>query len=135
VSAVYVRLGLAGEQYALGVEDVVEIAELGEVTPVPGTSGELLGVRNLRGQVLPIIDLATVFGVAAPHVLERVVVVEEATRLAGLAVERVIEVGPMPDPTQGAESGYLKGAALVDGALVGVIDLPALLEALTGAGT
>ena len=62
MSGLHVRVRVADEHYALPVADVLEVAELGEVTPVPGAGAAVLGVRNLRGQVLPVVDLATVFG-------------------------------------------------------------------------
>ena len=54
MSGVHVRVRVAGEHYALPVEDVLEVAELRAITPVPGAPPAVLGVRNLRGQVLPV---------------------------------------------------------------------------------
>jgi chemotaxis signal transduction protein len=130
MSDVHVRLRLGGEDYALGVDGVLEIGELGEVTPVPGARPEVLGVRNLRGQVIPVFDLATLFELGGGGEPDRIVVVEDGDVRAGFAVESVVDVGALPDATEAAESDYLSGATLIDGALVGVIDLPAVLEAL-----
>ena len=60
----YVRLSLAAETYAVPVEHVLEAAELAQVRPVPGARPELLGVSNLRGQILPVADLAALLGAA-----------------------------------------------------------------------
>jgi purine-binding chemotaxis protein CheW len=130
MSDVHVRVRVGGEDYALRVDGVLEIGELGEVTPVPGARPEVLGVRNLRGQVIPVFDLATLFALGGAGEPDRIVVVEDGDLRAGFAVEGVVDVGALPDPTAAAESDYLSGATLVEGALVGVIDLPAVLEAL-----
>ena len=66
MSGVHVRLRVGGESYAFGVEHVLEVAELGEIAPVPGAPAGVLGVRNLRGQVLPVFELASVFGGVNP---------------------------------------------------------------------
>ncbi len=129
----HVRLRVGGEDYALAVDGVLEIGELDGVTPVPGARPEVLGVRNLRGQVIPIVDLAKLFDLPSDADLERIVVVEDGERRAGLAVSSVVDVGPIPAATEAAESGYMKGAALVGGTLVGVIDLPEVLAALAPA--
>ena len=58
----YVRFRVAEEAYAVSVLNVLEVASLGEVTPVPGAPVQILGVRNLRGKILPVIDLAALLG-------------------------------------------------------------------------
>ena len=54
---VHLRLRVGGERYALPIENVLEVTPLGELSGVPGAGGAVLGVRNLRGQVLPVFDL------------------------------------------------------------------------------
>lgn len=125
-----VRIRLGQEEYALPVEGVLEITELGPVTPVPGAPTGIIGVRNLRGQVMPIVDLAQVMGLAEAADPQRIVVVEDSDRRAGLVVDDVLDVGPASPPTDTTDSPYLVGTALSEGALVGVVDLPALLDAL-----
>jgi len=135
MSGVHVRVRAGGEDYALSVDSVLEVSELGDVTPVPSASREVLGVRNLRGQVIPVIDLATVFGLDGEAKRERIVVAEDGERRAALAVERVVDVGTLPAPSEEAESEYLFGAALVDGALVGVVNVGAVLASLVSGRT
>jgi purine-binding chemotaxis protein CheW len=131
VSALHVRVRVASEHYALPVADVVEVAELGDVTPVPGAVAVVRGVRNVRGRVLPVVDLAAARGLpgAAP---DRIVMVERAARRAGLAVDSVEGVEDLPEASEEVESPHLAGAALVDGALVGVVDVGSVLD-LVGA--
>jgi purine-binding chemotaxis protein CheW len=131
VSRLHVRVRVADEHYALAVEDVLEVAELGDVTPVPGAGAAVLGVRNLRGQVLPVVDLATVFDLP-PAQSERIVIAERGGLRAGLAVDAVAGVEELPEASEEVDSPHLAGAALADGALVGVIDVASVLEAVEG---
>lgn len=135
MSAVHVRVRVAGEHYALPVDAVLEVAEIGDVTPVPGAPPAVLGVRNLRGQLVTVVDLATLFGLEAGGLPERIVVAEDGDRRAGLAVDSIPEVEAFAQPTEAAESEYLVGAALVDGDLVGVVDLGAALDSVAREGS
>jgi purine-binding chemotaxis protein CheW len=130
VIGVYVRVRAAGEDYALPVDGVLEVTELRDIAPVPGSAPEILGVHNLRGQVIPVVDLGAMLGLDGGSERQRVVVVEGRDARLGLAVDSVVDVGGLPSPSEGAESEYLTGAALVDGQLVGIVDLEALLGAL-----
>ena len=121
---------VGGEAYALPVENVREVAELGEVTPVPGAGRSVLGVRNLRGEVLPVFDLGTVFGAESRGGRERLVVAERAGRRVGLAIDAVTDVGPLPEAAQDAESDLLTGTTLAGGELVGIVDVEAVFAAL-----
>jgi len=132
VSGVHVRVRIAGEQYALPIEGVLEAAELGEVTPVPGAPAVVLGVRNLRGQLITVVDLATLFGLEDDSSPERIVITEAGNRRAGLAVEAILDVEPVSEPIEAAECEYLRGSVLADGQLVGVVDLSAALDAVAG---
>jgi purine-binding chemotaxis protein CheW len=126
------RVGVAGESYALPVSEVLEIADYADVARVPGATAAVLGVRNLRGAVLPVVDLATVLGLPRAGAPSRIVVTEQGSRTVGLAVDSVVGVEPLPDATEPTESAHLSGAALVDGALVGLVDLGSVLDAAQG---
>ena len=129
MSMLHVRVRVAGEDYALPVADVLEIAEFGEIAPVPGATAAVLGIRNLRGQVLPVVDLAGVLGLAPTAAPERIVIADEGGRRAGLAVDAVAGVEQLPAATEDAESPHLKGAALAAGGLVGMVDVASVLDA------
>ena len=119
MSGVHVRVRVGGEDYALP-----------DVTPVPGAPREMLGVRNLRGQVLPVVELGLLLGLGEAREAARLVIAEHGDRRAGLVVESIVAVGELPDATHPAASELVAGAALVDGDLVGVLDLAAALDAI-----
>jgi purine-binding chemotaxis protein CheW len=92
-----VRAG--GGRLALPVEHVREIARLGALSPVPGAGEVVLGVRNLRGQVLPVFDLAALLGRPAGEPA-RIVVAEAEGRRAGLAIDGVADVADSAEPDE-----------------------------------
>jgi purine-binding chemotaxis protein CheW len=134
VSVVAVRVRVAAERYALAAAHVPEVATMGEITRVPGAPPRILGVRNLRGEVLPVVDLATALGLTGAGLPTRIVVAEHGEVRAGLAVEAVEDVGELPEVRERSDEDLLTGAAVIDGALVGVLDVPALLDRCKVAG-
>jgi two-component system chemotaxis response regulator CheV len=137
---VYLRLTVASEAYAMPVEHVLEVAELGQVTAVPSARPELLGVRNVRGQLLPVADLARLLGItrtAPPGIGQTaqpglLLVAEAGGKQAGFAVDEVSGVGELADPAEDTESDLLAGAVLSEGDLIGVIDVPRVFDSLDG---
>jgi chemotaxis signal transduction protein len=134
----YVRMKVAAEAYAMPVEHVLEASELGRVRAVPGARPELLGVRNLRGQILPVVDLARllrVHGTARPG---RLLVAEARGFRVGFAVDEVSGIGDLGEleepstPAEAAAAGLLAGTTLSHGELVGVVDVPRVFDALDG---
>jgi purine-binding chemotaxis protein CheW len=126
----HVSLRVGVELYAVPVEHVLEVAELGDVTPVPGAPPAVLGVWNLRGQILPVLDLGGLLGLARSIEPRRLVVVEAAGRRAGLAVDEVRDVAVLPGSTEETESELLAGATLTEDGLVGVVDVLRLFGVL-----
>jgi purine-binding chemotaxis protein CheW len=133
MTATHLRVRSGEEQYALPVEEVREIAPLGRVSPVPGAPAEVLGVWNLRGDVMAVIDLATVLGIAGGEA-SRIVVAEQGDLHAGLVVDEVIDICSLPEAREPVESEYLSGSVLVDRVPVGIVDVGAMLTGTAQAG-
>lgn len=129
----HVRVVAAGEQYAIPARLVLEVAKLGAMTPVPGAPAAVLGISNIRGQVIPVVDLAALLGLGRDRAEDpvRIVLVADGERRAALTVDSLVDVGPLPDATEDAESVLLAGAAMVDGVLVGMVDVGAVLDEAT----
>ena len=132
MSSVCIRVRVGQEHYALPVADVREVAELGVVTPVPGAAASVLGVRNLHGDILPVVDLAAVLGLSRDAAPERIVVAERTGRRAGLAVDELEDVAELPESTDPTASRYLQGSVLVDAVLVATVAVDAVLDAVAG---
>jgi chemotaxis signal transduction protein len=126
----YVRLRVAAEEYAIQVQNVLEVAGMGAVTALPGAPAEVLGVRGLRGQILPVINLGLLLGNPGAALPAHLVVAEAGGRRAGFAVDEVSDVASLPEPTEETDSSLLRGGLLDGDALIGVIDVPAVFDAL-----
>ena len=132
---------LANERYAVETRFVREVVRLAEFTPLPGAPPFLIGVMNLRGEILALIDLRTLFGLPAREASaspaegggSRVLVLgnerAEFGVLADAAHEvaalRVDEIHEAPDVTSGAGRDFLRGVTA--DALI-VLDGAALLQ-------
>ena len=129
-SGMHVRLRVGRETYAMPIENVLEVAELGELSTVPGSGAGVLGVRNFHGQVLPVFDLAYVLGIPHEGQPPRLVVTDQGGLLAGLAVDDVTDVAPLEGELEATEAEYLTNATLEEGVLVGVVDVARVYAAL-----
>lgn len=126
----YLSVTAAAEQYAIPAGAVREVARTEVVTQVPGAPPAVLGITNVRGRVLPVVDLPALLGLSrdrgAPPA--RIVIAEHRGRQAALAVDAVTDVMTLPDPSEDADSPLLVGASLVGGGLVGIVDVAAVLD-------
>ena len=99
----YLTFHLAGEEYAVGILQVKEIITYGTLTKVPHTPPSIRGVINLRGNVVPVIDLTLKFGLAASPVTDRtcIVIVEvdidDTRTVMGVIADSVSQVISMSD--------------------------------------
>lgn len=94
----YLTFLLHGELYAFGILHVKEILEYGRVTKVPRMPDFIEGVINLRGEVIPVVNLASRFGMAASQISRRTCIVivevdqEIHSQVIGVLVDSVSEV-------------------------------------------
>ncbi|HMO53078.1 MAG TPA: chemotaxis protein CheW [Tepidiformaceae bacterium] len=130
---------LADEFYALDIQTVQEIVRMQAITSIPGSDFWVEGITNLRGRVVPVIDLRKRCGVEAREYSAetRIVVVSSASGMVGLIVDAVSEVMRIPgeqvEPpstiVSGIENTYLRGVAKLDERLVSLVDLEGVLPA------
>jgi len=126
MTAMHLRVRSGNEEYAIPVREVREITPLGRVSPVPGAPAEVLGIWNLRGEVMAVVNLAAALGIAGGKA-SRIVVAEQGDLQAGLAVDEVIDICSFPEAREPVDSEYLSGSVLVDGGPVGIVDVGAML--------
>lgn len=127
VSTQYLSFIIAGEEYALGILQVKEIIEYDTVTRIPGAPPWVRGVFNLRGSVVPVVDLAVKLGMAPSHLTKWSCIVVVEVRMGGErivlgllsdAIGQVMELEPgavMPPPAFGTpvHVDYLMGMGRV----------------------
>lgn len=131
---VAVRIG--GELFGLELEWVREFAERPALTPVPGAPNDLLGLVNLRGEVVPLLDLRPALGLAAnENAGMQITFVECEGVHLGVAVEEVLDVfapqtGELlpPPAASGLKSDTVRAAVFYGQATLAVLDLRNLLQ-------
>lgn len=138
----YLLFGLAGENYGLPILQVREIISLEEVTRVPRTSKCVLGVINLRGKVIPVMDLRTRFALETAVPTEQTVIIvlqcELSDRLLtiGIVVDDVKEVTlirsediSMPPPGTAVEDDFIVGIGTPkEGQIIFLLDVDAVVS-------
>ena len=139
----FLTFKLMSEFYAINVMQVVEIIRLQKITPVPHMPSYLKGVINLRGKVIPILDLRERFGFKDiknnEHtciVVVQVTTPDKTTLACGLIVDEVEEVltiseasiQPTPEVGNKASAAYLSGVTTLHDQVRTILDLPKLLN-------
>jgi chemotaxis signal transduction protein len=126
---------LGGRPFAVDVTDAREVVLLDVTTPVPGAPAALVGLMNLRGSVLPVLEARPLLGlpVRAAVGRPRALVLADADRRAGILIERVLGLTGFHDVQARAasEPGALVVGELVDeaGERAAVLDARAVLSA------
>jgi purine-binding chemotaxis protein CheW len=130
---------LGPERYGLDIADVYEIIRHQAITAVPHAPSFVRGIINLRGRIIPVVDLHSRFGVFGGEITKasRIVVVEAAGTRVGLEVDAVSEVlmipadavEPTPEVAAGYDAAYLRGIAKLNEQLIILLDLDGLFGA------
>jgi purine-binding chemotaxis protein CheW len=138
----YLTFMLAGEEYGLDILSVQEIKGWDSVTSIPNTPAYIKGVFNLRGTIVPIIDLRERFGLEKINYGQTTVVIilkvqsDSRTRIMGMVVDAVSDVynlatdqiKPAPEFGSAIDTQFVKGLATVDQKLIILLDMDLLLN-------
>lgn len=126
---------LGDEEYAVDIKQAKEIIKLSKITKVPNTPDYVRGVVNLRGQIVPVVDLKDRFNISSASNKERIITVEVRDSLIGLVVDAVNEVfwynldelEPSPEVAGGIKQEFIKGVVKRSERLLVLVDLESLL--------
>ena len=138
----YLTFMLAGEEYGLEILKVQEIKGWDSATPIPNTPEYVLGVLNLRGAVVPIIDLRKRFNMESiPYGPTTVIIVvkmraKDKERTVGMVVDAVAdvyrlehdEIQPPPDMGSSVHTDFVRGLATVEGKMVILLETDTLIK-------
>lgn len=138
----YLTFMLAGEIYAIGILSIKEIIEYGGLTTVPMMPGAIRGVINLRGAVVPVMDLATRFGKAASDITKRTCIVivelehEGEQQVIGVIVDSVnavqeiasSDIEPAPSFGMKIAPDLIAGMGKVQGKFVILLNIQQVLS-------
>ncbi len=130
---------LDGESFGLPVETVREVIRVGDITRVPQSPAHIRGVTNLRGRILPVVEIRTRLGLAplVPRSTARIIVAEVRGRVLGLLVDSVAQVQKVPadrvvaapDEVKSAHTDYITGVVQLYDRLLILLDLARALDA------
>ena len=133
----WVTFRLENEKYGINVMQVQEVLRVTEIAPVPGAPDYVLGIINLRGNVVTVIDTRKRFGLQPKDVDDatRIVIIEADEQVVGILVDSVAEVVDLriseieSAPNVGTEESakFIQGVASQEGELLIIIDLNRLL--------
>ncbi|MCR6632237.1 MAG: chemotaxis protein CheW [Magnetospirillum sp.] len=134
----FISFTIGDEEYGVDIMAIREIKGWTVTTELPNTPPFIRGVINLRGAIVPILDLRARFcaqhtDTSARHVI---IVVAVGTRVAGILVDAVADIitvamgdiQPVPQLDQGNAAGFLSGLVTVDGRMVALLDLDRVFD-------
>ena len=127
------------ENYAVPIEQIREIRNFSEITNVPKAKKYVKGIMNLRGLIIPVIDIKKRLGFGDVDILNqsnyKIIITDVRDSIYGIIVdkvEQVLEITPKqiePIPSDSFESHhYIKGVAKIQGQLIVLLDIIALFE-------
>jgi purine-binding chemotaxis protein CheW len=129
---------IGNETYGVRIASVREIVRVPEITSVPNAPESIEGVINLRGKIIPVMDLRKRFGLAeiVTDKKNRILVVDLENKLLGLIVNsasEVLKISPSDIEAPGTvfaegESGYVTGVGKLKGRLIILLDINKLLH-------
>jgi purine-binding chemotaxis protein CheW len=132
-----IAFNIGSQEFCISTTSVREIRGWTPATPLPHAPAFVLGVVNLRGVVLPIVDLAVRLGFppTEPTARHAIIVAEFGRQVAGLLVDGVSDIftageeqiQPTPDIAAETAKLYVRGVIPMDGRLIAVIDIANLL--------
>jgi purine-binding chemotaxis protein CheW len=132
-----VTFTLGKEEFGVAIGCVQEIIRATDITSVPGAPGHVRGVINLRGKIIPVIDLRKRFNLPAAEAgdAERIVVVELGVKRLGMLVDGVSQVikvpaevvETLPEEATSVDENYISGVGKLDSRLIIMLDLNRLL--------
>ncbi len=133
----WVTFRLDNEKYGIKVMSVQEVLRMTEIAPVPGAPNYVLGIINLRGNVVTVIDSRKRFGLTdkEPDDSTRIVIIEAENQVVGILVDSVAEVADLraseidtaPNIGNDDSSKYIQGVSSQKGELLILVDVNKLL--------
>lgn len=133
----WVTFRLAEETYGINVMQVQEVLRVSEIAPVPGAPHYVLGIINLRGNVVTVVDTRIRLGLKTSEVTDstRIVIIEGSKHVVGILVDCVAEVVDLraselesaPNVGNDESAKYIQGVASRDDKLLILVDLNKLL--------
>lgn len=133
-------ISMGGELFTIDLKSVREVFVVESITPVPGMPSGLVGVTNLRGTVIPLLDLRPMFGLDAMAALRYAIVVQHSNWQVGVLVDAVPEIRnlakdqflPAPAGTREGAFPFVSTVVKLEDRLRGVLETSVVLSHFDG---
>ncbi|PCJ19087.1 MAG: chemotaxis protein CheW [Candidatus Cloacimonadota bacterium] len=133
----FLTFKINNEDYGISIRYITEIIGIQKITPLPDLEGCVKGVINLRGKIIPVIDVRIKFGLSELDYHDRtcIIVVNINNKSVGLIIDEVAEVAnipnsliePPPSINQGGSSRYIEGMGKMKNSVLILLDVNRLL--------
>jgi purine-binding chemotaxis protein CheW len=137
MAELHVTFRVGSAEYAIPAAQVLHLESFESATPVPGTPAYVAGLVQVRGRLIPVVDLRARFGLPAiPHAIDRrIIVVQIGPRVAGLLVDSAREVVKLddtafekpPELVDDQASGFVRAVAAIARRLILLVDVPRII--------
>lgn len=131
----FIAYELADEKYGLKISDIYEIIRMQQITPVHNSKPFLEGVINLRGKVIPVVNLHKRFGL--PNFINtkftRIIIVKSREEMIGIIVDKVnqvvkfTDIQPPPEMVAGIDGEYFEGLGITDEGVISLLKIDIVL--------
>jgi len=138
----WLGFSLKGQRYAVSLASVREVIKPGDITPVPGAPDDVLGIVNLRGQIVPVLDGRRRFGLDAVHEAgaddaHRVIVFDDGGTVVGMRIDVIgdmltfepDDVAPPPPGRAERRDDPVSGVITRDDGFIALVDVARLCRA------
>ncbi|MDR6936588.1 chemotaxis protein CheW [Luteibacter sp. 3190] len=138
----WLGFSLKGQRYAVSLASVREVIRPGDITPVPGSPDDVLGIVNLRGQIVPVLDGRRRFGLDAATEVgaaesQRVIVFDDSGSVVGMRIDVIgdmltfaaDEVAPPPPGRAERRDDPVSGVITRDDGFIALVDVARLCRA------
>jgi purine-binding chemotaxis protein CheW len=125
-----------GELFGLSLKEVLEVLRVVEPVPVPFSSPLIKGIINVRGELIPVLDLKSILNLRPTKKEERIIILESPRGKAGVLVDevhgviRLNEESLEPNPMVGRYSKFVRNVAYIDGTLISILEFDRIAESV-----
>jgi len=120
--------------YGMDITDIREIIKVGKITPVPGSAEYIIGVMNLRGMIIPVVDTGKLLGLSKVAFSDntRIIIIEiQDQNQIGLLVDAIMDIvnilpdkiGPPPATLEKTKAKYIKSETQIDDTLMAILEM------------
>ncbi len=127
---------IENELFGIPLKEVLEVLKTVEPVPVPFSSSAIRGIINVRGEIIPVLDLKRIIGLSGANVENRIIILDSQKGKVGILVDNVYGVIRLdeeklePNPMMGEHGKFVRNVAYIDGTLISILDFERIAESV-----